>query len=430
MARNSLILIAACFWLACNKDTEYIDSIPAFDNANIAKVDTLNVVGLITCADSMQTSGMEYFKMGLIKDPEFGATNCMAITAMGLPAGGANLDGNYYFDSLVLTILPGRSWQGDSTESFHLEVKRLAQDLITESGFFYNHYRFSTYQQALGSKVFMYRPSIDDTMDIRLDDDLGKTLFNFFKTNDPVIRSDEVFKNWFKGIEISMQANGNGMLFEVPQSGSGIRMRLYYHLDNGRIENTYFDFSFNSVNAYTFMETNRTGTSLAVLDGGNTIPLAAANPLMYCQSLTDVRTEFSFPGIKELLKKGVYFSLVEARLIVKPKSLENSFFPYPAQLNIYYKDIAGVEAGPVTDAQNQTLDGDFYNDIAYPINSYYSFDVTSYVQNELTGDDLTSLKLVLRNGNYSGALSRLVTGLPGNSRYSTKLIITYLTYNP
>lgn len=433
MVKKILIFGAAFSFWACNKELEYIDSIPAFDNANVAQVDTFTVKGTITRPDSVQTSGLEYFKFGRLNDPGFGVTSCFPVTGIGLPLDDLTLEGNYYYDSLVLTVKSGRSWQGDTTQPFTIVVKRLSADLDTESGALYSHHRFGTYEQALGSAGFLYRPSLDDSLfDIRLDDTFGKTLFDMFRANDPIIREEAVFRDWFKGLELSMQTSGAGMMMEVPQSsGDGIQFRLHYHIDNGRDqENAYLDFSLTGASAYTYMETNRTGTQLSSLDSKTELTIDSESPLLYSQSLTDVRTEFSFPGIKELLKKATYFSLVESRLIVRPQALTSSFFPYPAQLYAYVKDISGTETGPLTDAASQTLDGDFYYDAAYPHNSYYSFDVTSFVQNELTSTDLTTLKLVLRNGDNSSTLTRLVAGLPGNKQYTTQLIVTYLLYNP
>jgi len=428
--RVCITTIVSLWIISCNKEADYITSIPAFDNANIVQTDTFSVEGTVYRPDSIFTGNAEYFKLGAIRDSIFGYILCRPVFRFSMPAVVEEMTANHYFDSLVITLRPQRSWQGDSTLPLNFSIKRLQEEIESESGSLFSHHRFATETVSLGEVMKNYRPRSGDSINLKLKESFGNEIFEMLKDQNAIVTSNVLFLNWLKGVEISVKEQGTGMMLELPRNDSSIQIRFHYHLDNGRTEKRYFDFVVDlSGHYYTAMDVDRSGTPLAALDGSKEIKINLANPILYTHSLTEVNTLFSFPGLKEIPKAGKYFSVIEGKFTVRPVQFDHHRFPLPGNLQLFYYSPDGWIEGPVKyPSGDETQNGNFIFDGAYGANTQYSFDLSSYVSTEMVSNYFDTKKLILKRDGFSGEMTRLYAGLPGNRNYPSKLAITFLTY--
>ena len=418
-----------CFLQSCTKDTSYVATIPPSDNPYLLQVDTFSSAGIIYRPDSFITANKTLLFSGIHKDPIFGIVNCTPYFRPSLPASAPELGNNSYFDSLVLVIKPKTIYYGDTTSIYKLSLFRLSENMYHSGGdVFYNNHSFGVYPGAIGAASVVYRPNNDDSIIIKMDENLGRELFALFKTNSNTIKDAAVFKDYLKGFRIEAATTDN-VIYAFAANDSTLEMRLHYHNDNGKQQEQRIDFSLTTdAYAFTNINTNYTGTPLANLNVNKELP---ATNLLVNQELTGVKTRINFPYLKDGLKLGSYVKVLYAALEVKPVTARYAAtYLLPPALNVYYYNASASLEGPlVSSVTSAAQTGDLQVDENFGLDTRYTFDITSYVNAELTATNYTTKGLVLTTADANNSLYQLVAGMPGNTQYKTKLILSLLVYN-
>ena len=431
IVNKSCGILLAVLLAACNKEVDYINSIDPIGNTNIVELDSLTAIGDVYVPDSLSTSaGLSYFKMGYLQDTVYGHVLCEPVFRMTVPAELPELTNNSIFDSVALIIKPDRSHAGDTSVPIQLAVYRLAEDMQATNSVFYAHHRFATDAQPLGTSSFLYMPYRKDNDSVRvvLAQAFGESLFDMLRKKNISTTDVSSFQSWLKGFAVrTLSANSNLML-EVPKTDSAIVLRLYYHNDVGRPDKQEVSFPLSaSVYGYYAMHINRTAAVLSGLQQ-KTIATAPRQQLFH-QTMTELNTRFSFPALKEMLKNMAGAQIINATLQLKPIQSNLVQHALPATLNLYYYHTDGYLEGPLKDANDATQTGSLQLDVLYEKNSQYSFDITAYIKQELLSNSFTTKRLMIKAGGAGDALQQLSMGMPGNTQYTSRLILTYVSYN-
>ena len=381
---------------------------------NIVKIDTLTPVLSTLFVDSVPTSGKGLAMVGGYDDTYFGSIKPRSYFEF-TPPPLTNLSTNYaVYDSLVLYVVPNKYYYGDTTQSIDFYAEQIqSQMLFPPTNFqFYNNDSFPV-RGVLGHVRTLLRPSVPDTVYIHLNDTLGQAFFNLMKNGSPTITDASQFLVYFPGIRISSGYGANPQL--VYGYKDSIMMKLWYHTPDLQRSVNAMTFKFGNT-SYQFTEMQN--TPIAPLTkfrrGYNSVveQIYSSDPdfknMVYVNPLIGYTAKVEFPYLRNMYLQDTTLRIIsKAQLILRP--LVPSFstqFQLPSQLSLVATDLSN-QIGAQVAAGVLTLD---YGGS----DTQYTFDITSYIQEQLNDPTATAYKrglIILPGGsNYYSQINRFVFG--------------------
>ncbi|WP_162852685.1 DUF4270 family protein [Dinghuibacter silviterrae] len=380
----------------------------------IVKIDTLTPVLSTLFVDSVPTSGKGVAMVGGYDDPYFGSVKTRTYFEFAPPPV-TNLGIGYYYDSLVLYVVPNKYYYGDTTQPMDFYAEQIASQMLfpPTNYSFYNNDSFAVRSPVLGHVRSVLRPSVVDTVYIRLNDSLGQTFFNLMKNNSPTITNADEFLVYFPGIRISSGYGANPQL--VYGYKDSVFMKLWYHTSdlNRSINAMTFKFTQSS---YQFMEVQNTpiapltkfqrGYSSVVRQIYSTDP--DFNHLVYVDPLLGYSAKVEFPYLRNMLLQDTTMRIItKAELILRPLVPSYSTqYLLPPSLVAESTDYSNEPSSTVSTGV-LTLD---YG----TSNTQYTFDITSYLQEQLNDPTSTAYKrglIIAPSSTYFySSLNRFVFG--------------------
>ena len=420
------------FTIGCQKTAiqygqQYIDQ----GITNIILVDSISPSVSTIYKDSVITSQSGSQVIGNYQDTYFGKTTAWSYLQLAPPSF-SDLLANAKYDSLVLLMKCTGGYYGDTTLPITLSVNQLTQEikLAENQTYFANVTTWPTSNTSLGTRSFVLRPLAGDSANIKLSDSKGLELYNMILRKSDTLKDQLQFSNYIKGLRISSSSNNNVYNFK-----DSVVMRLYYHQTDVALQNKYFDFTFfNKPLQFNHITADRTGTPLAALNTiNNELPSTATGNVGYLQSATGLYLKISFPTIRKLLERTDYVKIIRAQLVVKP--LVNSFsgyFPLPPVLYGAQTDGAnepGTSITSVSGGSASTETGSLFIDDIYGVNTTYTYDVTSYLQTEITNAAINKdgLLLIPPTDSRFSSLRRVVVGDALNAKNKLQLNVYYIS---
>jgi preprotein translocase subunit SecE len=415
-----IIGITGCEKTKIKFGQEYVDN----SYSNIILVDTLTPDLSTVYYDSIATTGTNTILAGYYNDTAFGKITAKSFFEVVPPALN-DLANNAAYDSIILMLLPDKSFYGDTNTVSRLSVYQLQNELAFPSGqtSFYNTTDFAVDPIALGSVSKVIFPTRADTLFIKLSDVKGKELFDFYKSKNYVMQSNDNFLNYFKGLQLAPDIANSKSVYGFRDS---VIMRLHYHETNLYREHKYLDFNYyNNGTQFNQVKSDRSATVLSVFNSTKKeVNAAATNNKAFTQTLTGLMAKVTFPTLRSLLLRGDYLKILRAELIIKPvKNSYNSFTPLPSDLYAVTTDRSNVISGTVASS------GVFVNDPLFNENTSYTYDITSYVQKQIlvTEANKNGLLFIPPSPAYSNRLNRIIIGDKKNSEGAIQLKLYYVS---
>lgn len=408
---------------------EFLDN----ENTQIIRVDSFGVTLSTVYVDSFITSGKNVALVGGYKDPFTGTIAASSYMQVAL-ANYQDVFQNTSYDSLILIAKPNKYYYGDSTKPIQINISRLAETIEPPNGgtVLYNVNSFSTLPILLGSKTIQIRPLAQDSFVIRLSDALGQEFLSMLQRKSDTMKINTVFLDYFKGLLISSPTN-NAMIFGFSDS---VKLRLCYKQQGLYLENKTVDFTISNNNLqFNSIKVDRAGTALQNIGPTNKeINSIATNNVSFSQYFSSVVAKLRFPSIKEILKFSNYKKILKAQLIIKPALNSYSFvYALPTQLrlarttqlNLIGNDITYVTTGG--NAATQT--GSLVVDYLYGKGTYYTYDVTSYMNEVIATDGFTQNGLLVLppSPDAETTLNKVVIANQNNPEQKMQLQIYYVT---
>jgi len=407
------------------------------NSANIVVVDTSTVLMATTFVDSTSTNGTGYLMVGSYHDDYLGKVTSRAFWQVAPPSSLPTISTvNDQYDSigLILFFKKSNPWYGDtmSVQSYTVnQVDTLYQLGTFQHGWFSN-YSLRTNPTPLGSTTPIYiwpnRPytsqSINDTVKIKLDDNLGRQLYNMVYNLSDTVKNPTIWLNWFHGLCLSSSNTGNAV---YGFKDSAI-MRVYYKEFGVVGTNKFIDFGITN-KSYQFnnVRSDYTGTALTnlqkptqVLQAPPATPAALTGHASYVQSITGLNVKLTFPYLNAIAQRPDYIGLLRAQLIVRPVPASfNTTWRLPPSLGIYTTDQNNeigvpVPASGVSGAQTGALSLDYFN----PQTTVYTYDVTAFIRQQITNTSV--------NASQTGLL--LSVPSPANVSDFRRLVIADQSY--
>ena len=212
-------------------------------------------------------------------------------------------------------------------------------------------------------------------------------------------------------------------------------MRLYYHQVGVYREDKFLDFTFTSKDLqFNNISTDRSGTPLAALNTNNyELTSDNAGNLGYMQDVTGIYLKISFPTIRKLLEKTDFVKIIKADLVVQPVPGSNTTqYPLPPQLEAVTTDGANEPGSSLaTTANSAAQNGNLFIDAIYGTNTNYTYDVTSYLQQQIAIDltNKNGLLLMPPAASRYTSLARLVIPDTKGIKSRLQLKVYYVSIN-
>ena len=396
----------------------------AFDN-------TTSIVAYSVLEDSANTVGLISRLLGEVNDPVFGKTQPSFYTQLLISGSQVTFGDNPTVDSIVLTLAMS-GYYGDTNSSLSIKVYELDESLNGKE-YFSNQTTSTLSTNLTYDPSFSYKPmpntrvtidtfSYEPHIRIRLSDQLGQRFLN----NSGRLESDDVFKEFFKGIHVvATTTSGTGCLVYLNLNSALSAMNLYYH-NSAKSGEKY---TFNTAKAVCYSNfthdynvSSNNNFKEQVLNGNKDLGKEA----LYIQPLLGVKTFIKFPDLCSTFKDQKVV-LNKAEFVISNISPDELHLIQPADLSLQMirKD-GGADYLP---------DDAYYTGAAYFGGIYnattkeYRFRITRYIQTLMLSDaNDAGLYLVTKSAGVRG--NRLILGGTNsiNPDKNLRLDLYYTTY--
>ena len=366
--------------------------------------------------DSFITSGHSAWSIGYHRDSWFGNTEGAGYTELLLPDDNPLKGQSVLYDSLVLVLTPTKGYYGDTALPVHFTVNELTENIRNddEDSRYYNARKFSYNPIPAGTRTVSVRPGRDTAITIRLNDALGQDLFQKLKNNAPEIQSQSAFISYIKGFRIGVDTSLTNNLYYFSIPSDSMVLRMDYRINGTTYQEKKLKFKINSARQFNYLYTDRQYSPLSVFTAFKkqlkSSDLTAHKAFLHSNLGSMIR--ISIPDLLSLKELHPYVKMLKALLILRPAPGTYSY-PYslPPALSLYSTDESNALLSQLTDATGQSaLTGSLVTDNLYGEQTYYSFDITSFISSIIAEGEFskTALMLTASAGTTETSLERLV----------------------
>jgi hypothetical protein len=435
--RTELIVSVLTFiFSACTRHPVDFGSVPENNYTHLAQIDTVGIRLSSVLTDSFVTSNATSFLAGNYKDPYLGTVKARCFFQLDKPETLPEIPSNAVYDSITLRLKLNDYYYGDTSKAQTISVYELDQAIVSSyGGKLFNTSNVLKKPTPIGQKRISIRPTADDSVVIRLDDNKGSELFLRLRQQSQDLSTRENFQNYFKGLSVGIHADDTTAVFGFTATSGAVGIRVHYHTTTPFIEKFVTEFPSIS-NEFSFNQiiTNRAGTGIVPGTTGMTeIPIQQTNGYAFSQPGTGLALKMSFPSLKNVLLTHEYIKILKAELIVRPatQSFDQHKYRLPPRLQLAYTDASNLNGGFLYDSTGNGIMeakpsfGDFYGE-----NAHYRFNITAYISQMLASPDHGYGVYVLPQfSNVDPVVDRLVVSNIAHGNYISQLQLSVLIVN-
>lgn len=440
-------IVSLFIFVSCISDNFSIGDNLTSTNGRSIIVDTCTVeLSTQLSTDSIVTSGLSRIFTGRYNSSDFGIITSHSYFDFSQPLYstdefGSEATVSVNFDSISLILKYDDFKYGDTTQVQTLNIYRLSEIIeLDDKSQLYSTSSILCESEPWATRQFI-RPNEfyenDSILELRLPDEFGLELIGMMHARSDTLDTFENFQRYFKGIKLSPGENDNASINSFAVDGSYPMIRLYYRIIGPTSETEkYMDMNVSTSTAFSQIETDRSNTSLhSISRKNNSLSSDETENRTYIQGLIGLYTKLTFPYINDMLKIGDFVAVSQAYLYVYPVlGSYSDFTPLPGNLSLNYLDENGKALDIYVDqSTTQVQSGSLVEDKIYNINTYYAFDISSYLAQEIEaiGMNKSALQLHLTDTEKANTFKSLVLG---DSRYSNennrvKLYVYFIVYD-
>lgn len=425
---------------ACDKEGFNYSNEVETSGTEYIVTDTITMNASTVYLDSVPTSNQGVALVGTTVDPYFGTISSSTFFKLKAITSSVNIEDAAIYDSLVLMIHPKSTYYGDTTKHQHFEVYRVNQYIEKNFGtsYYYSGMSFATDPSPIGSiQMDHIRPYWDTVYSIKIDDVIGKDLFNKAYNKLPSVTNQDQFTEWFPGL--SIKPGANSQLVTSLRADDSLSLRLYYHVSANTYSWKSIDFAmYDATSQFNHVDFTRpSGSALAGLTPNsdlstNKVLAENANNVTYVQPLTNVVTRLDFPYLKSFNQTAKFWKIMRATLTVKPVRATYQYpFELPSKLTLVRLNAGNTVTDSVVNPSTGAVQsGSLVTDYVYNLGTEYTYDITNYVINEIGSTDNTTRGLGLMTPGSTGLsnFDRLVLGGPDHKVNPIEVKLYYLLY--
>jgi hypothetical protein len=430
----SLIFVFSC----TTDDTVYeVGSDFIENNIQLRVIDTFAVKAGTFKIDSLITSSTNRILLGNVKDETLGSLTSKSY--MQLVANTFTIDARAVYDSIGFVLNYDTYYYGDTTKVQTYKLHRITETVEPkDADNFYNTSSLVYDEAVLGQTSFIPNPNkATDSIFIKMDDILGEDIFTKIVDND--INTTDDFLQFFKGLAIVPDiSENNHVLGFNAQSTANITgnssMRLYYSInDDDSEDNSYYvDFTIPSADKqFNEIQTDLSNTIIGDFVDNEEIKLSEnTNNSIFTQAGSGLTSRIEIPWIKKLAEISENVSTLSAILSFNPlKGSFNKSNPLPNTLSVYVVDHKNRILKQLTDIDGNVVTAFlFEEEDEFSENSYYSVDLSGFVEEILFSDINLNYALMIQYDNFSNNVNNIVIEHKPNTNKEIKLSVKYLNY--
>lgn len=399
-------------------------------NVDLLATDTLTINSATVLMDSVVTQGTGSILAGSYDDNYLGR-----VTADGYirPSLGNILfvtkNPKAHYDSLRLH-LSVNYYYGKTDESQSLKIYRVTQ-YIQPTGNNTVLYNFDSLDHGLavvGKATFV--PDKTDTLSVPISDEIGQELFTAGQEGKDIATIDQDFQKYLKGfVIVGDKATNTAITGFKSDSVSSIYLRIYYtDVVNGIVREQFHDFPLIPSLTFSHIESEKPASLGPLKQPKDAVPSTQTGDMAFMQSGTGIMTSLQFPTVKNLFNLSSKITLASAGLYIYPVAFTygSSTTPLPDSLMLYIGDQQNRIIGRYTDSYGNVVTSAPKIDEEYNKNTYYYFNITSYIQSELETERNTNRELLISPSytRYNGSVDRVVFGDALNKKFKMRLQVT------
>ena len=376
-------------------------------------VDSCTVTMTSVLIDSVETSGKEIALAGRYEHPLWGSIAARSFIAYERPSYTTDADETVLLDSLVLSLRYDTRFLGDTMRAQTFSIHQLTEKIaLNDNGYLYNKSDVAYDPEALATYSFIPKPASGERMDIRLSDALGQELLERFHARDRVTTDNDRFADYFRGVAIIPDETTSESLLSFAVNDSSCALVLYYHLFDEQSTKQELWFLPYTETQFNHVEQDASGTALADKEGTGEGLLSEeidARGILFGGLGWYVKLDF--PYLNNLMEHGKQVDIESATLQLYPEpGTYSDFNALPDSVYLYYLDGSTVNRDVVANyLGSEVTRGTLSYDDTYADNTYYSFDVTEFLREELGAFGMYkhSLQLAFNSDDYTGTCRNL-----------------------
>ncbi|MBN2348123.1 MAG: DUF4270 family protein [Bacteroidales bacterium] len=427
---TGLIIIQSC---GEQENTFTIGSTFLEQNSRVVLIDTFRVELSTVQFDSIATSGTGVALCGRYSDNEFGIIECKSFFQIGIPSSSI-IENNEVYDSVTIMLTFSGYTYGDTIPNQKIQVHQLTENIVADnSGYLYNTSSVDYKEEPIGFTVFKPWVNIYESIEFRIDDNLGLELFEMLKYNASQVSSNEAFTEYFKGLVITTDENDHGVIVGFNAGEGAISLTLYSHIvKENLIENSYDFTLYNYYQQFNQINYDRSGTLLSDLTvQDDDIPSIETEDKTFIQSGTGLVTKIQFPTLGEFLLME-NSAMLKAELVIAPVINNYTRSILPDSVIIIRTDIINRTLSQLYNNEGEKVTGKFIQDDQYNEQTSYTFDITDFLQAELKDsyfDYSKGLLLAFPENTFISKLNTLIIESDSKEFNAPRLKIQVLVYD-
>jgi hypothetical protein len=422
MNRISLILVSILLFSCANDASEIGANFFNGGDLDVAYIDSVSVKFSSIKYEELVTNGSGRLLIGHHDDEKLGSLSSASYFQLSVPSANPLDKYSTEYNYAVLVLKYDGYAYYDTLLQNRYSVYRVNEEIeADDAGYLYNHSSFELEGHPLGTATFKPKPHKDDSLVIRLDDALGRELYEKVLNENLDVANDTEFLRYFRGIAVLPDTSLSGSFLGFTPDAE---VRLYY-TDRSVVpanKDKYVSFSLNGANRLFFnrVTADITGTKLdgKLLTQEEKLDAALTDNESYVQGGTGLALRLDFPYIKTLRDVENLF-VINAILEIHPvRNSYDALKPLPEMLKAFI-----IYPGNETYAEYGTrIQQRVQDDI--PRDTYYSIDVTGYIETMIQGDNDEQYALLFRleDEDYRESVNRIFA-----SSERTKIRINYAT---
>lgn len=427
MRRLFIIVLAGILLCSCEPDSPEIGADFFNDGVlDFSYIDSSSVKLSTIRLEPLNTYGASRMLIGSHADEKLGRITASSYFQLVPSSSGVDLeDENVSYEYLALVLKYDHYFYYDTTSSVTLDAYYVNEELeLDEDGTLSSDETFELADSPLGSITFRPGPHRNDSIEIKLSDNLGLDLFEKAISGSDQLTSATEFLRYFNGLALVPNTTTSGCLLGFEPTPE---LRLYYK-DKSTTPTTdkYISFATSSSNiAYTNIRTDIQNTKLIDLtDTEERLNADDTDEESYMQAGAGLLLRVDMPYLRDLRQVANFYA-TQAILDIYPiRQSYSKVMPLPQSLLAYKAD------------KNNNLDDQYkleatlQEDLDLDRDTHYTLDVTEFVKGHMENPtEFNGHGLVFTlPENYAVSADRIYAGNNG-SNYKTRLRIYFVTVN-
>jgi hypothetical protein len=481
-----LLLLTLSLFVSCNSnkfEEHKIGDNLIDENSEVVLIDSLTIKSSTVILDSLVTSGFKKAILGRYQDEFLGDVKTEYYGVLDYGGGfkkpvsseGANI--NIEFDSLVFMAYPNKEYFGDTLQPQRIIINQLSEEIeLPDNEFsYYAHSKFDYNENPLLDTEFVLKPVKQSKFDQIIDSHgtngdidysekyygkgifikmenadaiaLGKEIVDSVNTESEIFNNENQWHKFVKGL-IIRPGDENTVMWQAPIGDGKLKLRLYYHEtdyeDAGKQKFHDFQIVTNGPDeqmSFTNYSSDRSSTPQGLdrlIKQENELESEQTDHLTFIQGGIGLYTKINIPYIENLKKLGIAGGVLKAELIMYPgnDSFDDELFPLPTadkdsritSLILYNTNENNEFKSVIPGVNNSALAFKVNDNLQNKDETFYSVDVTSYVNNVVVGgkEYEDAILIGIQKEAVGNTYDRLIIEDDPDSDYRMKLKVTYV----